>query len=62
MTEQKPIIPLGTRTPDGVVQMVGFTVGERYYWLLNRGAVAMLPADVVEPRYREACRVAEGMK
>jgi len=44
-----PIIPLGTVTSWGKVDMVGITGGERYYWMTDRrGVVSMMPADVVE--------------
>ncbi len=31
------------------VGAVGFTGGERYYWLTRGGGVAMVPATMVEP-------------
>ena len=43
-------LPLGTETQWGLVSAVGWTAGERYYWMIDEhGSVAMLPADVVEP-------------
>lgn len=45
-----PLMP-GTDTPDGRIEAVGVTGGERYYWLLDRdGAVKMLPWFMVERR------------
>lgn len=50
------IVPLGTIVkPWGRVAAVGFTGGERYYWLIDEHeTVSMMPASVVEPRYKEA--------
>lgn len=41
------MLAIGTRTQYGIVQAIGW-VGERYYWLLKDGAVAMMPASVIE--------------
>lgn len=46
-------LPLGAKTQWGTVEMVGFTGGERYYWMVNRvgsksAGVAMIPALMVE--------------
>lgn len=32
----------------GRVAAVGILSGERYYWLVKRGVVSMMPADVIE--------------
>ena len=46
------IIPLGEWVEGyGEVEMVGFTGGERYYWLNNQGVITMIPAFMVEPDY-----------
>jgi hypothetical protein len=39
---------LGSRTQWGTVGAVGFTGGERYYWLRLGNMVSMLPATTVE--------------
>ncbi len=46
-----PIVPLGTVVkPWGKVSAVGFTGGERYYWLIDEhGTVSMMPASLIEP-------------
>lgn len=55
--DQKPLIPIGAiiKDPGGmthVVTAVGFTGGERYYWLQQSDtravSVSMLPAFVIE--------------
>jgi hypothetical protein len=46
----KPIVPIGTQTPYGKIAGVLF-IGERYYLLINKeGVVALMPADVIEPK------------
>ena len=49
------LVPIGEWVDGyGEVQMVGFTGGERYYWLVNSdGAVSMMPATLIEPLYKE---------
>lgn len=49
------IVPIGEWIEGyGEVQMVGFTGGERYYWLLGtQNVVSMMPACVIEPLYEE---------
>lgn len=49
-TSNPPLL-IDTPVPGyGKVSAVGFTLGERYYWITDRaGSVAMLPASVVEP-------------
>lgn len=49
----KPVIPLGNIVePYGRIQMVGTTLGERYYWLEDKyGTISMMPADVIEERH-----------
>jgi hypothetical protein len=49
-TENPPgLIPLGTKTQWGNIAMVGFTGGERYYWMKDKhGCVSMMPAFIVE--------------
>jgi len=42
------IVPIGKKTKFGKVAAVLFTVGERYYMLLDKGTVSLLPASVVE--------------
>lgn len=50
-TEQQ-FIPLGEWVEGyGEVEMVGFTGGERYYWMVNQGVVSMIPAFMAEPDY-----------
>jgi len=45
-------IPLGEWVEGyGEVEMVGFTGGERYYWLNNQGSITMIPAFMIEPDY-----------
>jgi hypothetical protein len=41
------LIKIGTTTEFGKVVAIGW-IGERYYWLIKRGVVSMLPASVVE--------------
>jgi hypothetical protein len=49
MLSDRPPLPLGTETPEGVVQAVGITGGERYYWLVDaHGVVSMMPWFMVE--------------
>jgi len=44
-----PIIPLGTKTKWGIIEMVGSLKGERYYWMIDRfKCVSMIPAFMVE--------------
>jgi len=47
-----PPLMIGTVVrPYGKIAMVGFgpTIGERYYWLVDRrGGIAMMPADMIE--------------
>ena len=43
MKSQDIILP-GTRTAYGKVVAVEITGRERYYWLLDRGVVVMMPA------------------
>ena len=46
--------------PWGRISAVLLTGGERYYMLVNgQGAVALMPADVVEPAYDEQQRGAK---
>lgn len=48
-------IAIGTKTPWGKVAAVGVLHGpppERYYWMVKRGDVAMMPASVVEELMR----------
>lgn len=53
-SERTRPLPLGTMTEWGRISAVGFTGGERYYWITDEdGAVAMMPADFVEPRPTE---------
>ena len=48
-TKQPLPLKLGTKTQWGEIYMVGFTGGERYYWMINRdGTVSMMPWFVVE--------------
>lgn len=50
MKDEKPL-PLGTKTQWGEIAAVGILHGpppERYYWMFQRGDVAMMPANVVE--------------
>lgn len=45
---QRELVRIGTMTPWGRVEAVGF-VQERYYWLVDKcGYVSMMPAQVVE--------------
>lgn len=39
---------LGAKTRWGRIGMVGTVSGERYYWVVRRGIVSMMPAGVVE--------------
>jgi hypothetical protein len=41
-------LKLGTKTQWGKISMVGFTGGERYYWMTKKNEVAMVPAFMVE--------------
>ena len=41
-------LPLGTETDHGTVAGVRFDGVERYYFLRSKGAVAFMPADVIE--------------
>ncbi len=48
------MIPLDTEVkPYGKVQMIGYTGGERYYWLVNDYSVSMLPASLIEHVYEK---------
>ena len=55
MSETKPLerpLRMGTVIPGyGKIGAVGFTGGERYYWLLKRNGrdVAIMPWSIVEP-------------
>lgn len=52
MSDNMPL-PLGTRTEWGTIEMVGFTGGERYYWMRDGdGTVSMIPAFMVEAEVR----------
>lgn len=43
-------LPLGTKTQWGIVEMIGRTGGERYYWMIDKHkCVSMIPAFIVEP-------------
>ncbi len=47
--KENDIIPLGTKTSWGTIQMVGRTGGERYYWMVDKHkCVAMIPGFMVE--------------
>lgn len=47
--ESVSLLPIGAETRFGKIGMVGFTGGERYYWMIDkRGCVSMMPACVVE--------------
>ena len=45
---ENKIVPMGSKTRHGTVEGVQFMNGERYYFLMNKGSVAYLPAYVVE--------------
>jgi hypothetical protein len=46
---EKKILPLGTETKWGKIEMVGITGGERYYWMIDKHkVVSMIPALIVE--------------
>lgn len=47
----RPPLQLGTETQYGTIVAFGW-VGERYYWLVDKLGVQMLPADVVEAQDR----------
>ena len=48
-TPAPTFLAIGTETEQGVVQAVGFTGGERYYWLQDKnGTVKMIPAFMLE--------------
>lgn len=48
-------LPLGTDTRWGKVEMVGWTGGERYYWMLDAGGgVAMIPGFVVHAAHNRS--------
>ena len=50
----RPPLPLGTSTKWGRIEAVCWK-GERYYMILNfQGDVALMPANVVEPKAKEA--------
>ena len=45
----RPPIPLGTKTKWGKIGAVGTTIGERYYWMVDKtGGVSMIPASTLE--------------
>ena len=45
------LLPLGTKTEYGKIEMIGFVGGERYYWMVDRfGCVSMIPAFMLENR------------
>ena len=45
------ILPLGTKTEWGKIEMVGITGGERYYWMIDKyKCISMIPAFIVENR------------
>jgi len=40
---------LGDTTQWGKIAMIGFTGGERYYWMIDKDdGVSMIPATIVE--------------
>ena len=42
------ILDIGTDTPFGKLFAIGWTGGERYYWLIDgEGTVSMMPSYVV---------------
>lgn len=44
-----PPLPLGTKTEWGEIVMIGWTGGERYYWMVDEDKiVSMIPAFMVE--------------
>ena len=53
-----PTLPLGTPTRFGKVGMIGFTGGERYYWLVGKSGVSMMPASVIEIHQQAAQQTA----
>lgn len=58
--EDKLPLPLGTMVPDyGRIDVVGWTGGERYYWLTGPNGVAMVPAFIIEPLVRSSKTGAE---
>ncbi len=53
--EQKPPLPLGTKTEWGTIEAVGITGGERYYWMVDKlKVVSMMPAFMVEDGGKDA--------
>ena len=49
----RPPLPIGTQTEWGVIQAVGITGGERYYWIVDENIVSMFPAFIVEQEAAE---------
>ena len=45
------LLALGSKTKWGKVVAVGW-IGERYYWMIDKYGVSMMPASVVEPDYK----------
>ncbi len=46
--EHKLPLPIGTKTKWGKIEAIGWTGGERYYWMIGANGVAMMPAFIVE--------------
>ncbi len=54
------MVKLGTKTPWGNVAGVHYKDGERYYFLVAKGLVSYMPADVIEGWVHDCGGVAQG--
>lgn len=45
-------LPIGALTQWGVIAAIGWTGGERYYWMVDGNDTAMIPASTVEAAQR----------
>lgn len=54
MENRRIPLPLGTKTEWGIIESVGITGGERYYWMVDKyKVVSMIPAFIVEKQHLE---------
>ena len=48
--KDRKIIPLGTMTKWGKIGAVQYKNGERYYMMVKKGSISLMPASVVEAK------------
>lgn len=42
------MLKLGTMTKWGKIAAIGMVEGERYYWMVGKGGISMIPAATAE--------------